>query len=101
MKKFKVGVTGGGFVGSELCKDLLWNGYEVLCIDNLYLPCDHLFGLIDHSVNNKIPFSFERFDITDLRLDKVFADCDAIIHTAGIVGAPKVDRDPKLAHEYN
>ncbi|EKE20419.1 MAG: hypothetical protein ACD_7C00582G0002 [uncultured bacterium] len=33
----KILVTGGaGFVGSHLCKRLLADGHEVLCVDNLF-----------------------------------------------------------------
>jgi len=37
-------VTGGvGFVGSRLCKRLLAQGHEVLCVDN-FLTVAHLLG---------------------------------------------------------
>ena len=37
MKKIRVLVTGGaGFIGSHLCKELLRQGYEVICFDNMF-----------------------------------------------------------------
>ena len=30
-------ITGGaGFIGTHLCKKLLGNGHEVICVDNFY-----------------------------------------------------------------
>ena len=38
----RVLVTGGaGFIGSHLCERLLQDGYEVLCVDNLYTGARH------------------------------------------------------------
>ena len=37
LSELRVLVTGGaGFIGSHLCERLLQDGYEVLCVDNLY-----------------------------------------------------------------
>ena len=37
MKKLRNLVTGGsGFLGSHLCKKLLDNGEEVICLDNFF-----------------------------------------------------------------
>src|SRR3989339_2015184 len=57
----KILVTGGaGFVGSHLCKRLLADGHEVLCVDNLFTGNkDNILELMD---NNK--FEFMRHDIT-------------------------------------
>jgi len=57
----KILVTGGaGFVGSHLCKRLLNDGHEVLCVDNLFTGNkDNILELIE---NKK--FEFMRHDIT-------------------------------------
>lgn len=57
----KILVTGGaGFVGSHLCKRLLVDGHEVLCVDNLFTGNkDNILELMD---NKK--FEFMRHDVT-------------------------------------
>jgi dTDP-glucose 4,6-dehydratase len=58
-------VTGGaGFIGSHLCERLLFEGYEVVCMDNLstgsfenvasFLAREADFAYIDHDVSNHI-----------------------------------------------
>ncbi|MBR4590482.1 MAG: SDR family oxidoreductase [Bacteroidaceae bacterium] len=60
-KKNIVLVAGGaGFIGSHLCERLLNDGYEVICLDNLYT------GRIDnisHILTNK-HFTFVNHDVT-------------------------------------
>lgn len=73
MKK-KVLVTGGaGFIGSHLCKRLLEENYEVLCLDNYFtgskinilsLLDNPLFELIRHDIVN--PFMAEVDEIYNL-----------------------------------
>ena len=42
LSELRVLVTGGaGFIGSHLCERLLQDGYEVLCVDNLYTGARH------------------------------------------------------------
>ncbi len=62
MKKDKVVVTGGaGFLGSHLCDKLLYEDFEVVCIDNLITgDTDN----IAHLSGNK-HFSFVKHDVTD------------------------------------
>lgn len=54
-------VTGGaGFVGSHLCRRLLSDGHDVLCIDNLYTGTkDNILDLFGHP-----KFEFMRHDVT-------------------------------------
>lgn len=64
MKKEKVVVTGGaGFLGSHLCDKLLYEGFEVICIDNLitgntdniaHLSGNENFSFVKHDVTNYI-----------------------------------------------
>jgi len=54
-------VTGGaGFVGSHLCRRLLSEGHDVLCVDNLYTGSKS--NIIDLFENPR--FEFQRHDIT-------------------------------------
>ncbi|HET7864279.1 MAG TPA: UDP-glucuronic acid decarboxylase family protein [Burkholderiaceae bacterium] len=57
----RVVVTGGaGFIGSHLCRRLLHDGAEVLCVDNFHTGSeDHLAGLLEHP-----GFRLLRHDIT-------------------------------------
>jgi UDP-glucuronate decarboxylase len=57
----KILVTGGaGFIGSHLCKKLLGEGHEVLCVDNLFTGNkDNILELFE---NKK--FEFLRHDVT-------------------------------------
>lgn len=57
----KVLVAGGaGFIGSHLCDRLLLEGYEVVCVDNLYTGS---MANIRHLLHNP-KFRFIRHDIT-------------------------------------
>ena len=71
MKKTTVNlVTGGsGFLGSHLCKKLIENGEEVLCLDNFYTGTrknikefldNPNFELIRHDVTNKISIEVDK-----------------------------------------
>jgi UDP-glucuronate decarboxylase len=57
----KILVTGGaGFLGSHLCRRLLHEGHEVLCVDNLFTGNKgKIHDLLDHK-----KFEFIRHDIT-------------------------------------
>jgi UDP-glucuronate decarboxylase len=57
----KILITGGaGFIGSHLCKRLLSEGHEVLCVDNFFTGNkDNILELMD---NKK--FEFMRHDVT-------------------------------------
>lgn len=57
----KVLVTGGaGFIGSHLCKRLLNQGHDVLCVDNLFTGSkDNIKDLLGHP-----RFEFMRHDVT-------------------------------------
>jgi UDP-glucuronate decarboxylase len=56
----RVLITGGaGFIGSHLCERLLRDGYEVLCVDNLYTGArQNVHGLLSHP-----GFEFLRHDV--------------------------------------
>ncbi|MFA4941478.1 MAG: UDP-glucuronic acid decarboxylase family protein [Patescibacteria group bacterium] len=65
----KILVTGGaGFVGSHLCKKLLEQGNEVICLDNFFtgakkniehLITDKNFKLVEHDVENFYDFAVD------------------------------------------
>ena len=91
----KVAVTGGaGFIGSNLTKRLLSEGYEVVVIDDLST------GLLsnvdqDHSI-------FHQISVTDLKaLTTALKDCETIFHLAARGSVPRSLKNPVATHEVN
>ncbi len=77
MKKDKVVVTGGaGFLGSHLCDKLLYEGFEVVCIDNLITGATNN---IAHLSGNE-HFSFVKHDVTNYIF--LSGNVDFILHFA-------------------
>ncbi|MHB0995530.1 MAG: UDP-glucuronic acid decarboxylase family protein [Elusimicrobiales bacterium] len=72
MKKLKILVTGGaGFIGSHLCRRLLSEGHDVLCVDSLFTGSkDNIRDLMDDK-----RFEFLRHDIVEaltLEVDQIY-----------------------------
>jgi len=72
MKKLKILVTGGaGFIGSHLCRRLLAEGHDVLCVDSLFTGSkDNISDLLANK-----SFEFVRHDITEpitLEVDQIY-----------------------------
>ncbi len=90
----KILVTGHqGYIGSLLVPMLTAHGYQVQGLDsNLYDAS--LFGQAPP------PVPSIHKDIRDVSLEDV-ADCDAVIHLAGLSNDPLGDLDPELTMEIN
>ena len=75
MNRTRVLVTGGaGFIGSHLCERLLNEGYDVICMDNLFTgQKDNIRHLLDNPY-----FEFIRKDI----LEDIYVECDQIYNLA-------------------
>ena len=75
MSRKRVLVTGGaGFIGSHLCERLLKEGYDVICMDNLFTgQKDNIRHLLDNPY-----FEFIRKDI----LEDIYVECDQIYNLA-------------------
>jgi UDP-glucose 4-epimerase len=95
----KIGVTGGaGYIGSNLVKNLINEGNEVVSIDNLtngdYIHLESL-GLGDAA-------DLLEGDIRDLEsMVKAFEGCDAIAHLAALPGLVKCRERPDDATTIN
>ena len=75
MKRTRVLVTGGaGFIGSHLCERLLNDGYDVVCMDNLFTGQK---DNIRHLLGNPY-FEFIRKDV----LEDIYVECDQIYNLA-------------------
>ncbi len=85
--KIKVLVTGGaGFLGSHLCERLLNDGYDVICLDNLFTGSK---DNIRHLLDNKY-FEFVRHDV----IEPVFIKCDQIYNLACPASPIWYQKDP-------
>ena len=91
----KVAVTGGaGFIGSNLTKRLLSEGYDVVVIDDLST------GLLSNVDQEKS--TFHQISITDPKsLATALKDCETIFHLAARGSVPRSIKNPVATHEVN
>jgi UDP-glucose 4-epimerase len=91
----KVAVTGGaGFIGSNLTKRLLTEGYEVVVIDDLST------GLLSNVDQDES--TFHQISITDPKLlATALKDCETIFHLAARGSVPRSIKNPLATHEVN
>jgi UDP-glucose 4-epimerase len=91
----KVAVTGGaGFIGSNLTQRLLFEGYEVVVIDDLST------GLLSNIDQDKS--TFHQISITDSKaLTAALKDCETIFHLAARGSVPRSIKNPVATHEVN
>jgi len=86
---------GGGYIGTQIIKDLLDNEYNVKCVDRFYFGMDIISPFIE--VDN---FSSIQKDIRNLHTQD-FKDIDAVIDLAGISNDPSCDLDPIITNSIN
>jgi UDP-glucose 4-epimerase len=91
----KVAVTGGaGFIGSNLSKRLLSEGYDVVVIDDLST------GLLSNVDQDKS--TFYQISITDPKsLATALKNCETIFHLAARGSVPRSIKNPVATHEVN
>lgn len=78
-------ITGGaGYIGSQLCGELLWRGQKVRVIDSLVHGGNSLLAYRTHP-----GFSFLKADVREREaLRPAFDGVDAVVHLAAVVGYP-------------
>jgi UDP-N-acetylglucosamine/UDP-N-acetylgalactosamine 4-epimerase len=92
-------VTGGaGFIGSNLCDDLLKNNNQVVCLDNFATGKKQN---IQPFLSNK-NFKFIEGDIRDLNACREAAkDIDIVLQQAALGSVPRSLHDPITSNEVN
>ena len=91
----KVAVTGGaGFIGSNLTRRLISEGYEVVVVDDLST------GLISNV--DQAETTFHQVSITDAKtLHLALKDCQTIFHLAARGSVPRSIKNPVATHDVN
>ena len=99
LKGKKVLVTGGaGFIGSNLCEELLKQNAKVTCLDNF--ATGHKYNL-DAIIKND-DFTLIEGDIRDLETcHKACKDQDYVLHEAALGSVPRSINDPITSNEVN
>ena len=87
-------VTGGaGFIGSHLCKRLLDNNHDVICVDNFFSGCkDNIIEFINNS-----RFELIRHDITN----PLYVEVDEIYNLACPASPIHYQHDPVMTIKAN
>ena len=95
----KILVTGGaGFIGSNLCEELLRLGNEVVCFDNF--ATGKRENIIEFLENPN--FTFIKGDIRKLEdCLKATKDMDYVLHQAALGSVPRSIKDPITSNEVN
>jgi UDP-N-acetylglucosamine 4-epimerase len=92
-------VTGGaGFIGSNLCDDLLKNGNKLVCLDNLSTGnYDNIVPFLELDT-----FTFIEGDICDLETcHKAAEGVDYVMHQAALGSVPRSLNNPIATNEAN
>jgi UDP-N-acetylglucosamine 4-epimerase len=95
----KVLVTGGaGFIGSNLCEDLLKHKNKVRCMDNLATgKVQNIDALMEDP-----DFEFLRTDIRNMEeCHKAMKGVEVVFHQAALGSVPRSIKDPHSTHEVN
>ena len=89
-------VTGGaGYIGTELCDQLLELGYKVICLDRVFFGVDALQDFIKHPNYTLVRDDVRTFDPAILK------DVDAVFDLAAISNDPACDLDPTMTEDIN
>ncbi len=95
----RVLITGGaGFIGSNLCEEMLACENRVICFDNFATgKRENVQPFLDHP-----NFTLIEADIRDYKAVKeAMADCDTVLHQAALGSVPRSINDPLTTNEVN
>ena len=95
----KILVTGGaGFIGSNLCEELISLGNQVVCLDDFSTgKKENIALLLDNS-----DFTLVEGDIRNLKdCLKASKGVDYILHQAALGSVPRSIKDPITSNEVN
>jgi UDP-N-acetylglucosamine 4-epimerase len=97
----KILVTGGaGFIGSNLCEELLQIGMDVVCLDNF--STGHIENLLP--LLGAYPQTFKLI-VGDIRVkedcEKAVAGVDYVLHEAALGSVPRSIKDPVTTNAVN
>ena len=89
-------VTGGaGFIGSHIVDRLLFDGHDVIVIDNESTDCHESFNWNDNAENYK-------YDICDYdKIEPLFKDVDRVFHLAAEARIQPAIQNPTLTTKTN
>lgn len=97
----KILVTGGaGFIGSNLCEELLKRGNKVICLDNFATgKIENLLPLLSEYPDT---FTLQVGDIRDLEdCQKATEGVDVVFHEAALGSVPRSIKDPITSNDVN
>ncbi|MES2132273.1 MAG: NAD-dependent epimerase/dehydratase family protein, partial [Bacteroidota bacterium] len=92
-------VTGGaGFIGSNLCEDLLQHANEVICLDNFSTgKRENISSLLDNK-----RFQLIEGDIRDAAIcEKAMQGVDVVLQQAALGSVPRSINDPLTTNDVN
>lgn len=95
----KILVTGGaGFIGSNLCENLLDKNYEVVCLDNFSTgKRENIKGFLDNP-----SFILIEGDIRNYEdCQKAVKTIDVVLHQAALGSVPRSVKDPMTSTDVN
>lgn len=99
IKNKRVLVTGGaGFIGSNLCEDLLKNGNSVVCLDNFSTGrMENIYKLLENK-----DFELITGDIRQLAdCSKAMQGADLVLQQAALGSVPRSINDPVTTNSVN